>query len=340
MTPAPVIRVALIGFGSVGREFAGILRDYPELPLAITLAVDRGGFALDPHGLDPNTLIAAKALGSVARHESGTAANLDSPPIERSIADVMVEASSTNFATGEPGWSYVKAAIEAGLNVVLASKGPLVAHWDELFRLAEAKGVKVAFSASHGAPLPVIEMARAGFGGSRLLGIRALFNSTTGLILEAMERGASLDEGIVEARAGGVVETDPSLDVDGWDASAKCVIVARRVFGARLTLDEVDREGIRGLTTDQVQQAARQGTPIKLLCRIEPAGDRVRAFVSPAKLPAGDPLATLREGALGVVYDAEPVGPMFLAAYGKGGLATAAAVIRDIVAISGKTTGS
>jgi homoserine dehydrogenase len=151
------------------------------------------------------------------------------------------------------------------------------------------------------------------------------------LLLEHMENGKSLPEALAVAREAGVVETDPSLDVEGWDAAAKCVIVARSLFAGSLTLEQVDRRGIENLTTAEVQAAATAGTPIKLLCRINNSAAGVRASVQPTRLQSSDPLSTLRNGALGIVYDAEPIGPMFLAAYGSGGTSTAAAVIRDVL---------
>ena len=328
-------KVALTGFGSVGQSLARILIDEPSIPIDITLVADRGGFAIDAGGLNPRDLIAAKRSGSVATHATGQSGTIGTGVLSESRAEFLLELASTSYEDGEPGWRYVQDALNGGLDVVLASKGPLVAHWDELFRLASSQGRSVGYSATHGAPLPAIDLARFGLTGSRLRGIRALFNSTTGLLLEHMETGKSLEQAIAVVSAEGVAETNPRLDIEGWDAAAKCVIVGRSLFEGNLSLDQVERVGIEGLSTEDVTDARRAGTPIKLLCTIEPGRDGPRASVRPEHLRPNDPLSTLREGALGIVYDAEPVGPMFLAAYGKGGKPTAAAVIRDVLNISG-----
>jgi homoserine dehydrogenase len=325
--------VALTGFGSVGQAFARILKERPDLPIVITAVADRGGYVEGPGGLSPEELLATKENGSVAAHRLGKQKPFDRQALESSDAQALVELSSTSYSDGQPGWSYAQSALDLGLDVVLASKGPLVAHWDELFELAGEKGRRVGFSATHGAPLPVVDMARFGLAGSRLTSITALFNSTTGLLLEQMEAGRSLAEAISSAQDAGVAETDPSLDVEGWDAAAKCVIVGRALFGRPLRLEDVRRKGIEDLTTGEVQAAARDGTPIKLLSRVDFDADRLNASVSPSRLDAANPLSTLRNGALGIVYDAEPIGPMFLAAYGAGGTPTAAAVIRDILSL-------
>lgn len=326
-------RVALTGFGSVGQALARILVEDSRLPLRITAVADRGGVTVDPDGLDPAELLAAKGRGSVATHVKGRPGHFSRAEMRASGAQVLLELASTEYEDGQPGWGYIQDAFRVGLDVVLASKGPLVAHWDELFALAGKAGRRVRYSATHGAPLPLIDLARVGLPGSRLYSVRALLNSTTGLLLERMEQGMSLGEAMGSILAAGVAETNPRLDVEGWDAAAKCVIVGRSLFGANLTLADVDREGIGNLTAVEVMEASRQGTPIKLLCAIEPGRNGISASVTPRRLAPDDPLANLRDGALGIVYEAEPVGRMFLAAYGRGGRATAAAVIRDVLGI-------
>ena len=145
-----------------------------------------------------------------------------------------------------------------------------------------------------------------------------------------METGKTLEQALAVAREAGVVKP---IRVWTWRAglAAKCVIVGRSLFGGSLDLADVQRQGIQDLTTEEVSEAAAAGTHIKLLCQIESVGTSVSASVSPVRLAAGDPLAPLRNGALGIVYDTEPMGPVFLAAYGSGGTPTAAAVIRDVL---------
>jgi homoserine dehydrogenase len=339
MTPESTTKVALTGFGSVGRALAEILIEQPGLPIAMTLVADRGGYVMNPDGLNPADVLAAKAQGSVSTHPQGTVDRIDRTVLSASQADVLLELASTNYDDGEPGWTYVQAAFDAGLNVVLASKGPLVAHWDELFAQAKVSGKSVGLSATHGAPVPVVDFARFGLAGSKIIRVRALFNSTTGLLLELMEKGNSLDQAIRIVSSAGVAETNPRLDIEGWDAAAKCVIVGRSLFGGNLSLDQVDRTGIENLTTAEVVDAAAAGTPIKLLCTLDPVAGGVRARVHPECIQPGDPLATLRHGNLGVVYDADPIGPQFVSsAEGwsgqpsvSGGRPTAAAVIRDVL---------
>ena len=328
------LALAMTGFGSVGQSVAQILRDRPDLPLILTAVCDRGGRAIAPTGLDPAALLRAKARGgSVAHHDAGGPGSLDREALGRAQADILIEASSTSFVDGEPGWSYVRDALALRLDVVLASKGALVRHWDELFTLARENACRVGFSSTHGAPFPGVGIVHVGLAGTRLTRIRAMLNSTTGLVLESIESGLSWQDALTQARANGVVETDPTLDLEGFDAAAKCVILARAIFQAPINLEDVQRTGITALEAPEIQVAARQRQSIKLVSTIELSGQTVRARVAPERLPASDPLAGLRDGALGAVYEAQPLGWLLAAGHGPGGLATAAAVIRDILTL-------
>jgi homoserine dehydrogenase len=328
-------RVALTGFGSVGQGIAEILVNYPDLPIQLVAVADRSGAAVDAAGLHPAELLKAKQGGTVANHPQGSAAmSLSSDLLAECQANILIEAASTNYVDAEPGWTFARTALEQGLDVVLVSKGPLVLHWDELFALAAGKGRTVKFSGTHGSPLPSVDFVRFGLTGSQLRGFRALLNSTTGFVLEAMERGLSYQQALEWSKQQGVIETDPALDLEGVDASAKCVILSRALFNAQIGIDDVSRTGITRITGAEVREAAAAGTPLRLVARVTTKGRGiVEARVQPERLDMDDPLAGLRGGALGVVYDAIPIGQMFIAGYGKGGIATAAAAVRDVLNI-------
>jgi homoserine dehydrogenase len=162
--------------------------------------------------------------------------------------------------------------------------------------------------------------------------------------LEKMEQGRSLDEAVEIVASKGVAETNPRLDIEGWDAAAKCVIVARSLFDGKITIDDVDRTGIDSLETADVVDAAMSGKPIRLLATIQPGPNGPIAVVTPTPLEPTNPLAHLRGGSLGVIYDAPPLGSLFLASdavgTGGGGPPTAAAVIRDIVGLRANRSGN
>src|SRR5687767_1466720 len=159
--------------------------------------------------------------------------------------DVLFETTSLEPLTGEPAISYVRAGLAHGAHVVTANKGTIVHAYDELTRLARARGRRFMFEATVG-EFPVFSLFRSSLPAARLRALSGVLNSTTSVILEEMGAGKTFDEGVRRAQELGVTETDPVHDVDGWDAAVKLCAVANVLMGAGLKLEEVEREGIRG----------------------------------------------------------------------------------------------
>jgi len=333
------IRLALTGFGNVGRGVASLLRDHGEeyarrygVRLLLTGVADRGGAAIDTRGLDPGSLLQAKRThGTVARHASGAAGVSGDYFLEGAQALVLLEAASTNFVDAEPGWSYVRQALAREMDLVLASKGALVLYYGRLMEEARERGRRVLFSGTTGAPVPVLELADRVLVGTRISGFEGILNATCNQILTTMSEGASYDEGVLRAQEMGIAETDPTLDVDGWDAAAKVVIVSNALLGASLTLDEVQREGIRGITRSQLDEARLAGEAWKLIGRGGRLQDSVRAEVRLERRPFADTLGRLRNDEMGIVFHTEPLGQVAATVQQTGGIPTALTVLRDVV---------
>jgi homoserine dehydrogenase len=332
------VRLALTGFGNVGQGVAHLLAGRGEeyenrygIRLLLTGVADRGGAAVDAAGLNPDSLIAAKKdHQSVAHHEHGEAGLQGQAFLEAAGAGVLIEAASTNFDDAEPGWSYVRSALSLDMDVVLASKGALVLHFKELMADARERGKRVMFAGTVGAPVPVLELAGTVLVGSTIEAVEGILNGTTNQILTSMEEGASYEDGVRRAQELGIAETDPTLDVDGWDAGAKAVIIANAVFGADLALDDVTREGIRGVTADDLAKARREGNSIRLIARVEWHGEEVRASVGPMTRDAGETLGRLRNDQMGVVFRTDVLGLVSSTVEAAGGVPTALTVLRDV----------
>lgn len=333
------VRLALTGFGNVGRGVAEILRqngdryfDAYGLRLVLTGVADRGGAAVSRAGLLPADLIAAKQEhGTVAGVAGGHAGLAGDAFLDAAGAQVLLEGASTNFTDAEPGWSYAQGALRRGMDVVLASKGALVLHFDELMQAARQGGRLVRYSATIGAPLPILEIADRALIGVRILELQGIVNATANQILSLMSEGATYEEGVLAAQEAGIAETDPTLDVDGWDAAAKAVILARALFGAPLALDDVERQGIRGISTPDLENAKQAGQTYKLIARVVRDGNSVRATVSPERRPHSDPLGRLRGQEMGVVFKTDLLGDVTTTVEGTGGPSTALTVLRDVV---------
>lgn len=333
------ITLALTGFGNVGQGVASLLHERGEeyarrygARLLLTGVADRGGAVVAPAGLEPVALLDTKQrAGTVAAMPGGEAELQGANFLNQAGAMVLLEAASTNFVDAEPGWTYTRLALERGMDVVLASKGALVLHYDEVMRLAREHDRQVMFAGTVGAPLPVLELANRVLVGADVAGFEGILNATTNQILTVMEEGASYEEGVRRAQEIGIAETDPTLDVDGWDAAAKAVIIARAVLGAELQLDQVERTGIRGVTRSDLEEALRHGQTIKLIARAEKLAVGVRARVGPERRSLTDSLGRLRNDEMGIVFQAEPLGHVSASVQQTGGVPTALSVLRDVI---------
>jgi len=339
----PTYRAAMMGFGNVGRAVAELLlrrgadveRDH-SVAVSFVLVADRSGVAVDPNGLDLQRLLDVKARdGGVAAYPGGGRPGVSPLDALREIdADLLLEASPTSVRTGEPGLSYIRAALGRSLHVVNANKGPLVVAYRELTDLARARGVELRNAATIGAPTPTLEMARYALHGARVEAIEAIPNGTTNYILTLMEQGRSRDDGIAAAQDAGIAETDPTLDVDGWDSAAKILILANSLMGADVRLDDISVEGIGAVTTGELVQMRAQGLALKLLARASGGPDGLELSVAPTPLPLDHPLARLRDTAMGVVLRTDVIGDLIISVEGDSPLGTAQAMLRDIVNIA------
>jgi homoserine dehydrogenase len=285
--------LCLIGFGHVGQALTrllevkrGELRERYGIEWTLTgLMTRRLGFHADPAGLVPYAL---RPSGMPAATPDGAAVQAW---LRTARAGVLFDTSSLNATSGEPAISYLRAALELGVHAVTANKGPIVHAHDELRDLARARGVGFRFEATVMDGAPIFSLFRHALPAVDVRGFRGILNSTTNLILAEMEAGKSFSEGVRAAQEAGLAETDPSADVDGWDAAVKVVALARVAMRASIRLQDVARAGIRDLDPAAVRAARAAGTPYKLVCRAERAGERVVASVGPERVAADDPLA-------------------------------------------------
>jgi homoserine dehydrogenase len=149
-----------------------------------------------------------------------------------------------------------------------------------------------------------------------------------------MSQGLTYDQGVRRAQDAGIAETDPTLDVDGWDAAAKAAILANTIFGSTLTVFDVRREGIRGVTPEELRSAASVSETVQLIARGSQTTEGVEASVAPERRPLNDALGRLSGDGMGVVFAVEPLGKLSAAVEGGihgGGISTAMTVLRDIL---------
>jgi homoserine dehydrogenase len=290
-----VFNLGLLGFGNVGRALGRLLTEKRDrlreefgIEWRVTgVAARRLGRLVAPEGFGMDGL----ASGDLHAPATEQAASLEEW-LALSRCDVLFETTPLEPFTGEPAASYLRAALGHGAHVVTANKGPVVHACAELSALARERGRRFLFEATVADCLPVFSLFRESLPAARLLGFAAVLNSTTTLILEAMEAGASFDEGVRRAQALGVAEADPSHDVEGWDAVVKTCAVANVLMGARLKPGDVTRVGIRAVGEEEVRAAAAAGEPYRLVARARlEGGGTVSAAVRPERVRPADPLA-------------------------------------------------
>ncbi|MGD0072095.1 MAG: homoserine dehydrogenase [Candidatus Bathyarchaeia archaeon] len=334
------MRIILIGYGVVGQGLTSILmrrraetvKDYGFNP-KIVAVVDKGGAAINSRGLSLEKLEALKKKGSVSEdavfgHPKMSALDV----IESVEAEVVVEATSTNVKNAEPALSYITKAFKTGKHVVTTNKGPLALAMPALTELADYNHVYLRFSGTVGGGTPMLEFAKKCLAGDKILAIRGILNGTTNYILTEMaEKHVTFQQALASAQKLGYAETDPSMDVDGIDSACKVVIMANWIMNKKLTLKNVDIKGIRDVSLQALDEAAKRGNTIKLIGSID--GDK--PTVKPTEIAKNNPLCV--SGVLNAVtFVSEFAGEETIVGRGAGGMETASAVLRDLLDIRHK----
>lgn len=320
MSELRTLRVALLGAGSVGSQVARLLLEDREELTA------RAGISLDLVGVAVRTLDAPRdaeipeALLTTDAHEL----------VRR--ADVVIEL----IGGIEPARTLILEAVAAGADVVTGNKALIAAHGPELFAAAERVGALISYEAAVAGAIPIIRPLRESLAGDRIERILAIVNGSTNFILDRMDRfGDTMEQAQKTAFELGFLEADPTLDVDGYDAAQKAAILARLAFHGDVPAEAVYREGIAGVTAEQIGAAQKAGCTIKLLAITErmtvDGVEGISTRVYPALVPREHPLASVHGGNNAVFVEAAAAGPLMFYGAGAGGVQTASAVLGDLV---------
>jgi homoserine dehydrogenase len=290
-------KLAFLGFGNVGKALARLFLDKQrelaksfQISFSVTgVATSKHGAAIALDGLDLNQLIQSADL---SRLNQGPVQNdfhaIDF--IKNCQADVLFENTPVNYATGQPAVDHLRAALESGMHAITANKGPVVHAYRELTELARQKQRRFYFESTVMDGAPIFSLFRETLPGARLLSFRGILNSTTNLILTLIEQGKSFEEAVEYCQKTGIAETDPSGDIDGWDAAVKIAALSTVLMDIPLKPAQVDRQGIRGLTPSTVINALENGKRWKLVCSAKRSGQKVDARVAPELVDINSPL--------------------------------------------------
>jgi len=274
------LKLALIGYGHAARALVRLLRHkHAEFPFLVTgIHTLRHGTAVAPEGLSDDPPFGPRAA-SIEEF------------LDAARADIAVELTTLDPSTGEPAISHIRAAFARRMHVVTANKGPIAHAYADLRDEAASAGVGFRFEAAAMDGAPVFNLWHYNLPGVKVLGFTGALNSTSKVVVEAMERGGSFEDGLKAARAMGITEADGAFDVEGWDSAAKTAALANVLMDARTTPQQVSTRGISRLTPERVAEIARQGKTVRLISRARRTAGRVSLRVRAEVLDRCDILA-------------------------------------------------
>ncbi len=314
------VRVALLGCGTVGTQVARLLQEQAADLTAragawlnlVGIAVRDASAPRDP-AID-RALLTEDASGLIAH------------------ADIVIEL----IGGIEPARTLILEAFEKGASVVTGNKALLAAHGPELYEAAARADVDLYYEAAVAGAVPIVYGLREALAGDRITAVLGIVNGTTNYILDEMTtKGLGFDEVLAEAQRLGYAEADPTADVDGLDAAAKCAILASLAFHSRVALEDVHVHGIRDITAEDIAAAKAGGYVVKLIATAKRRDEGIEASVAPTLIPLDHPLAAVHGPFNAVVIEAEAADRLMFYGRGAGGAPTASAVLSDVVAAAG-----
>ena len=337
------LRLAFVGFGNVSREFSRLLlskRGWLQRERGLdfevmAIATRTHGSLISEEGLDLEMALSLReASGTLEGYGPESTGLTALEIIEGCGADLMVELTTLNIESGQPAIDHVKAALGVGMSVVTANKGPVAFAYDELSSLARSRGAFFRFEGTVMDGTPVFSLVERALPGCEVKGIRGLLNTTSNVVLGEMALGRGMEEALGEARRMGVTEEDPSMDIDGWDAAAKIAALANVLMGARSNPRMVDRVGIRGISTEEVVEAARRGVKPKLIASAERSGGVVRMRVGPETVGPEDPFWSVDGASSAITLETDLMGEITVVERNPTLAQTAYAVFSDTLLIA------
>lgn len=315
------INVGLLGIGTVGGgTFSVLKRNAEEIarragrPILITVVADK------------NIELARTVTGGTCRLTDDAFSVVADPDI-----DIVIELIGGYGVARE----LVLQAIANGKHVVTANKALLATHGNEIFVVAQEKGVTVAFEAAVAGGIPIIKALREGLTANRIEWIAGIINGTTNFILSEMrDKGLSFAAALKEAQSLGYAEADPTFDVEGVDAAHKLTIMSAIAFGNSMKFDQAHIEGISRLDAIDIKYAEQLGYRIKLLGITKRTPEGVELRVHPTLIPAKRLIANVDGAMNAVLVKGDAVGATLYYGKGAGAEPTASAVIADLVDVT------
>jgi len=334
-----IYKLVLLGFGNVGQALARLLLEkrselqhcYSIRFMVIAVATGTHGRALNPNGIDLERALEIMQSGGSLDELSPLPAPPDNLELIRaSGADVMFENTPVSYQDGQPAISHIETALENGMHAFTANKGAVVHGYRRLTALAAKHGLKFFFESTVMDGVPIFSAFRQ----LPVVGLSAIWgvlNSTTNLILSRMEAGDSFDEAVRHSQQIGIAETDPSGDIDGWDAAVKLSAMITVLMDHPFTPDLVNRTGIGSITPKMIAEAKAEGKRYKLVAHAWKEGERVKAKVSPELVGPDSVLYNINGTTAIVQFESDVLGKLSFIEEDLGTRTTAYGLLADFI---------
>jgi len=336
------MRIAVIGYGGVGKAFIKLLANKKQdlenqgINFTVNYILSSSGGIYDSKGIDCKEVIEFSNKENIlANYHKGGSSELNfSKLIEKKDVDVLIELTPTNKDTGEPGMTYIKDALKKGINVITGNKGPILLAYNELNTLAKQHNVQLAVGCTVGGALPSINGGLIDMAGSEILSIEGILNGTTNFILKEMEdNNSTYKQALEKAQNLGIAETDPTLDVEGWDTASKILILTNVLMNQNKTLKDVDVEGITKLTIQDINNAKIEGQRYKLIGKSKKANGNIHLQVKLKKISSNDMLFNVDGKNKAIRYVSDTLGELVIFGGASGVTPAAASILRDLINI-------
>ena len=336
--------IGLIGFGGVGQALIKLLIDKESyllqqynLKINVKYIIKSNGGIYNASGINLSEILKVidENINITCHNEWKDNLNINDI-IDNNDRDTLVELTSTNIETGEPGLTHIRKSLENNINVVTGNKGPILLDYKKLKVLADNNNVELKVGCTTGGALPSINGGIYDIAGSKIQSIEGVLNGTTNYILSKMANdNVDYKEALLEAQKVGIAESDPSLDVLGYDTASKIIILSNVLMNSDLKLEDLKINGIEEVRLDNIEKAKVRGNKIKLIGKVYKKDNLVKGYVTPIEIDENHPLYCVDYKNKGIYYKTDTLGDISIIGGASGTMNAAASILRDIILLRG-----
>jgi len=320
------MRIAIIGFGNVGRAFVKLLHDKEELlkskgiSLEIISITNSQGGIFDYNGLS-KAVIRSLLTNDLSKKQTDFSKEYDLDYIiENGHIDTAILLTPTNKENGEPGLTYAKKLLNSKVNVVSGDKGPALFNFTELRELSKKSKCNFTIGCTTGGALPSINVGYFDICGSSILSMKGILNGTSNFILTEMEkRDINFETALIQAQDLGIAEKSPQMDIEGYDTAIKLVIIYNALTNSK--------------TLEEIQQGRSLGYKYKLIGKIDNFSTNAKLSVSLEKVYMDNQIYNIDGRNKGILFSTDTLGDITVIGGASDPIAAAASLLRDIVNI-------